>query len=52
MNILDKIVADKRVEVDLRKSLIPMKQLETAILNLNRPKIAENWLDEYIFYLR
>lgn len=32
MNILDKIVADKRIEVDLRKSLIPLKQLEQSIL--------------------
>lgn len=32
MNILDKIVADKRVEVDLRKSLIPIKQLEASVL--------------------
>ena len=32
MNILDKIVADKRIEVDLRKSLIPIKQLEQSIL--------------------
>lgn len=32
MNILDKIVADKRVEVDLRKSLIPVKQLEQSVL--------------------
>ncbi|MCF8272387.1 MAG: indole-3-glycerol phosphate synthase TrpC [Flavobacteriaceae bacterium] len=32
MNILDKIVADKRVEVDLRKSLIPIKQLEQSVL--------------------
>ncbi|MFH4965099.1 indole-3-glycerol phosphate synthase TrpC [Gaetbulibacter sp. M235] len=32
MNILDKIVADKRVEVDLRKSLIPVKQLEHSVL--------------------
>ena len=32
MNILDKIVKDKRVEVDLRKSLIPVKQLEQSIL--------------------
>ncbi|WP_166967798.1 indole-3-glycerol phosphate synthase TrpC [Yeosuana marina] len=32
MNILDHIVADKRLEVDLRKSLIPIKQLETSIL--------------------
>jgi indole-3-glycerol phosphate synthase len=32
MNILDKIVADKRHEVDLRKSLIPVKQLEQSVL--------------------
>ncbi|MCA0960374.1 indole-3-glycerol phosphate synthase TrpC [Muricauda ruestringensis] len=32
MNILDKIVADKRKEVDLKKSLITISQLETSIL--------------------
>ncbi|MGJ8551168.1 indole-3-glycerol phosphate synthase TrpC [Winogradskyella wichelsiae] len=32
MNILDKIVFDKRKEVNLRKSLIPVKQLEQSIL--------------------
>ncbi|WP_411767779.1 indole-3-glycerol phosphate synthase TrpC [Winogradskyella sp. A3E31] len=32
MNILDKIVADKRKEVDLRQSLIPIKQLESSVL--------------------
>ena len=32
MNILDKIVIDKRKEVDLHKSLIPTQQLETSIL--------------------
>ena len=32
MNILDKIVIDKRKEVDLRKSMIPIKQLETSVL--------------------
>ncbi len=32
MNILDKIVRDKRKEVDLRKSLIPYKQLEASVL--------------------
>lgn len=32
MNILDKIVADKRVEVSLRKSLIPINQLEQSVL--------------------
>ena len=32
MNILDKIVKDKRVEVTLRKKLIPIKQLEQSVL--------------------
>lgn len=32
MNILDKITADKRKEVDLKKSLIPIKQLEKLVL--------------------
>ncbi|MAZ28106.1 MAG: indole-3-glycerol phosphate synthase [Cytophagaceae bacterium] len=32
MNILDKIVADKRKEVELRKSLIPVSQLEASVL--------------------
>ena len=32
MNILDKIVIDKRKEVDLRKSLIPISQLEASVL--------------------
>ncbi|ALJ06356.1 indole-3-glycerol phosphate synthase [Pseudalgibacter alginicilyticus] len=32
MNILDKIVFDKRKEVDLRKSLIPVVQLEQSVL--------------------
>jgi len=32
MNILDKIVADKRKEVDLRKSLVPISQLEQSVL--------------------
>ena len=32
MNILDKIVIDKRKEVNLRKSLIPVKQLEQSTL--------------------
>ena len=32
MNILDKIVIDKRKEVDLRKALIPTKQLEASVL--------------------
>jgi len=32
MTILDKIVIDKHKEVDLRKSLIPIKQLEQSVL--------------------
>lgn len=32
MNILDKIAADKRKEVDLKKSLIPVSQLEKSVL--------------------
>jgi len=32
MNILDKIVADKRKEVDLKKSLLPISQLENSVL--------------------
>jgi indole-3-glycerol phosphate synthase len=37
MNILDKIVFDKRKEVSLRKSLIPVKQLEESVL-FDRPE--------------
>lgn len=32
MNILDKIIADKYKEVTLKKSLIPVKQLENSVL--------------------
>ncbi len=32
MNILDKIVADKHKEVELKKGLIPVKQLEQSVL--------------------
>jgi len=32
LNILDKIVADKRTEMALRKGLIPVKQLEKSVL--------------------
>jgi len=32
MTILDKIVNDKRIEVDLKKSIIPISQLEQSIL--------------------
>lgn len=39
MNILDKIVADKRIEVSLRKQLIPVSQLEQSVL-FERPTIS------------
>lgn len=39
MDILEKIVADKRIEVDYRKSLIPVKQLENSVL-FNRDTIS------------
>ena len=39
MNILDKIVLDKRKEVDLKKSIIPVAQLEASIL-FNRPTVS------------
>ncbi|TXN36743.1 indole-3-glycerol phosphate synthase TrpC [Flagellimonas hymeniacidonis] len=39
MNILDKIVADKRKEVDLKKALIPVSQLEQAVL-YNRDTVS------------
>ncbi|MFS4457243.1 indole-3-glycerol phosphate synthase TrpC [Maribacter sp. 2304DJ31-5] len=32
MNILDKIIRDKRREVDLKKSILPISQLETSVL--------------------
>lgn len=32
MNILDKIIADKHKEVTLKKSIIPIKQLENSVL--------------------
>lgn len=39
MNILDKIVRDKRIEVDLRKSIIPTSQLEASVL-FNRETVS------------
>lgn len=39
MNILDKIVRDKRREVDLRKSIVPLSQLESYAL-FNRPTVS------------
>ena len=43
MTILDNIVSDKRIEVDLRKSLIPVKQLEASVLfHRNTISLAAN----------
>lgn len=43
MNILDKIVADKRIEVDFRKKLIPTSQLEASVLfDRNTISLAKN----------
>jgi len=43
MNILDKIIRDKLVEVELRKSLIPVKQLEQSVLfNRNTVSLVNN----------
>lgn len=39
MNILDNIVADKRIEVNLRQSLIPVKQLEQSVL-FTKPTVS------------
>ncbi|NHF60738.1 indole-3-glycerol phosphate synthase TrpC [Flavobacteriaceae bacterium TP-CH-4] len=39
MSILDKIVADKRKEVDLKKSLIPISYLENSVL-FNRETVS------------
>ena len=39
MNILDKIVLDKRKEVDLKKSIIPVSQLEASVL-FHRPTVS------------
>jgi indole-3-glycerol phosphate synthase len=43
MTILDNIVADKRIEVDLKKSIIPVKQLEqSALFSRNTISLAKN----------
>ncbi len=43
MNILDKIIADKFKEVELKKSLIPVSQLENSVLfNRKCISLAEN----------
>ena len=46
MNILDKIVIDKRKEVDFKKSLIPISQLEHSILfNRNTISLTQNLIN-------
>ncbi|GAA4318191.1 indole-3-glycerol phosphate synthase TrpC [Pontixanthobacter gangjinensis] len=43
MNILDKIIADKHKEVELKKSLIPVSQLESSVLFEKKcTSLAEN----------
>ncbi|ARV10364.1 indole-3-glycerol phosphate synthase [Winogradskyella sp. PC-19] len=43
MNILDKIVRDKRLEVDFRKSIVPTSQLEASVLfNRKTVSLTEN----------
>ncbi len=44
MNILDKIVLDKRREVDLKKHLIPVSQLEASILYTRKTVSLANGL--------
>ena len=44
MNILDKIVADKRKEVDLKSALIPVSQLEKSVLFSRRTVSLSNAL--------
>ncbi len=46
MNILDKIVIDKYKEVELRKSLIPTKQLENSVLFERQENSLANALRE------
>lgn len=46
MNILDKIVIDKRKEVDIKKSLIPIQQLEQSVLFERATNSLSNKLKE------
>lgn len=46
MNILEKIVADKHIEVELRKKLIPIEQLEQSVLFDKTPISLVNRLKE------
>jgi indole-3-glycerol phosphate synthase len=42
MNILDKIIVDKRREVILKKSIIPVSQLEASVFSQKRLSLSEN----------
>lgn len=44
MNILDQIIADKRVEVEQRKSLYPVKLLEQSVYFEGRPVSLKKYL--------
>ncbi|WP_296143730.1 indole-3-glycerol phosphate synthase TrpC [uncultured Flavobacterium sp.] len=44
MNILDKIIQDKKREVALKKSIIPMEQLEASVLFNSRTKSLSKML--------
>jgi len=44
MNILDKIIQDKKREVALKKSIIPVEQLETSVLFNSRTKSLSKML--------
>ncbi|HBK82298.1 MAG TPA: indole-3-glycerol phosphate synthase TrpC [Flavobacterium sp.] len=44
MNILDKIILDKKREVALKKSVIPVSQLEASVLFLNSTHSITNFL--------
>jgi indole-3-glycerol phosphate synthase len=39
MDILDKIISDKRIEINFRKALVPVKQLEQFVL-FERPTVS------------
>lgn len=45
MNILDKIIQDKKREVALKKSIIPMEQLEASVLFNSRTKSLSKMLE-------
>ena len=48
-NILNLIVADKRLEVGLRKQLIPIKQLEESVLfERQSPSLSKRLINSVI----